>query len=234
MRNAIITGASKGIGWQIVQTLSRETDVQVLAVSRDQVRLEELAQSCNSNEDRVQVCVVDLNEKAAVTTIKEHIKHWEQVDILVNNAGYLVNKPAIELSEVDIDQMMSVNYKGPLRIMQGLFPEMQKAPRAHVVNIGSMGGFQGSSKFPGLAAYSASKAALASLSECLAEEWKEEGIAVNCLALGAVNTEMLASAFPGFVAPVSAEEMGQYIGQFALHGHEMFNGKVLPVTLSTP
>ena len=97
-----------------------------------------------------------------------------------------------------------------------------------------MGGFQGSSKFPGLSLYSASKGAVAVLTEAMAEEFKDEGISVNCLALGAVQTEMLEEAFPGYKAPLSADEMGKYIAGFALTGNRYFNGKILPVSVSTP
>ena len=97
-----------------------------------------------------------------------------------------------------------------------------------------MGGIGGSSKFPGLAAYSSSKGAVNILTELLAEEYKETGPAFNTLALGAVQTEMLAQAFPGVQAPLSAMEMAEYIFKFSLEGQQFFNGKVLPVSSSTP
>jgi 3-oxoacyl-[acyl-carrier protein] reductase len=97
-----------------------------------------------------------------------------------------------------------------------------------------MGGIQGSSKFPGLAAYSSSKGALITLTEMLAEEYKESNISFNALALGAVQTEMLAEAFPGYQASTTAREMARFIADFALNGHQFFNGKVLPVAHSTP
>ena len=97
-----------------------------------------------------------------------------------------------------------------------------------------MGGFQGSVKFPGLSFYSASKAALACISECLAVELKEFEITVNCLALGSVQTEMLENAFTGYTAPVTASEMGKLIGDFALTGSRFYNGKIIPVALTTP
>jgi NAD(P)-dependent dehydrogenase (short-subunit alcohol dehydrogenase family) len=97
-----------------------------------------------------------------------------------------------------------------------------------------MGGVQGSAKFAGLSAYSSSKAALCTLTECLAEELKLENISVNCLALGAVQTEMLSKAFPGYRAPLSASEMAEFIVQFARSGHYYFNGKILPVSSTTP
>jgi NAD(P)-dependent dehydrogenase (short-subunit alcohol dehydrogenase family) len=97
-----------------------------------------------------------------------------------------------------------------------------------------MGGVQGSVKFPGLAAYSSSKAAIITFTELLAEEYKESGPSFNVLALGAVQTEMLAEAFPGFEAPVTAAEMGSYIANFALTGHQFYNGKLLQISNSTP
>jgi NAD(P)-dependent dehydrogenase (short-subunit alcohol dehydrogenase family) len=97
-----------------------------------------------------------------------------------------------------------------------------------------MGGFQGSSKYPGLSYYSASKAAIACLSECLAVEFAESGIRVNCLALGAVQTEMFAEAFPGYKAPVNATEMAEFVSYFAVNGQKFFNGKIIPVAVNNP
>ena len=161
--------------------------------------------------------------------IKAHIQH---VDILIYNAGVLVNKPFVDLTDSEINQMVSVNFTSAVRLIKELIPMM--SDNSHVVSISSMGGFQGSAKFPGLSIYSATKAALAVLTECLAEELKSSGVAFNCLALGAVNTEMFAEAFPDYQAQISAAEMGTYIAEFALNGHKLFNGKILPVSLSTP
>ena len=97
-----------------------------------------------------------------------------------------------------------------------------------------MGGFQGSAKFAGLSAYSSSKAAVVGLTECLAEELKDKDIFVNCLAIGAVQTEMLSEAFPGYEAPVSPKQMAEYIFDFAIKGSQFYNGKILPVSSSTP
>jgi NAD(P)-dependent dehydrogenase (short-subunit alcohol dehydrogenase family) len=117
---------------------------------------------------------------------------------------------------------------------QGLADRLDGAPPGHVVGIGSMGGFQDSVKFQGLLAYSASKSALACIAQCLAEEFKDRGIRSNCLAIGAVDTAMLRAAFPDYTAPVGPEAMGSYIARFAMEGHNHYNGKVLPVALSTP
>ncbi|RYD92722.1 MAG: SDR family oxidoreductase, partial [Sphingobacteriales bacterium] len=143
-----------------------------------------------------------------------------------------INKPFLELEEIDFVEMLQSNYLGHVRMIKSVIGMMPAG--AHILNIGSMGGFQGSAKFHGLSAYSASKAALHTLTECLAQELTEQQIKVNCLALGSAQTEMLEKAFPGYESPVMAFEMGKYIADFALTGHKFFNGKILPVAVSTP
>jgi NAD(P)-dependent dehydrogenase (short-subunit alcohol dehydrogenase family) len=151
---------------------------------------------------------------------------------LINNAGVLINKPFTELLETDFVEMLQSNFMGHVRMIQGVINLMPQG--SHIVNIGSMGAYQGSAKFPGLSAYSASKAALHTLTECLAQEFAQNDVKVNCLALGSAQTEMLEKAFPGYESPVMAFQMGKYIADFAVSGHQFFNGKVLPVALTTP
>jgi NAD(P)-dependent dehydrogenase (short-subunit alcohol dehydrogenase family) len=125
-----------------------------------------------------------------------------------------------------------VNVFGVANLTRICLPFLKKG--SHVVTISSMGGIQGSLKFAGLAAYSSSKGAVITLSELLSEEYKEQGIAFNVLALGSVQTEMLQEAFPGYQAPLSAKEMADYIYDFSLNGNKYYNGKVLQVSSSTP
>ena len=89
-------------------------------------------------------------------------------------------------------------------------------------------------EFAGLSVYSSSKAALANLTEVLAEEYKDTNTKINCLALGSAQTEMLQEAFPDYQAKVSAKQMATYIKEFSLSGDKLFNGKILPVSVSTP
>jgi NAD(P)-dependent dehydrogenase (short-subunit alcohol dehydrogenase family) len=152
--------------------------------------------------------------------------------VLINNAGILLHKPFLETTSEDFHQVFETNVFGLVSITQALLPFMKV--NSHVVNISSMGGIGGSSKFAGLSAYSSSKGAVSILTELLAEEFKATGPKFNALALGAVQTEMLTQAFPEFKAPIQANEMADYILQFALEGHRYFNGKVLPVSSSTP
>ena len=154
------------------------------------------------------------------------------VDVLINNAGSLLNKPFSETTVQEFENVYKVNVFGVAEMTKTVLPMMGQ--EGHVVTVSSMGGVQGSMKFPGLSAYSSSKGAVITLTELLAEEYKETGPSFNVLALGAVQTEMLEEAFPGYKAPVTALEMAAYIKDFALTGQKLYNGKLLQVSNSTP
>lgn len=236
--NIIITGASRGIGHELVKILGASSSNCVFAVSRNEKKLELLKQACEQKNPSCKVIpiVCDLSKENdiqhAIQIINQHVKH---IDLLINNAGALVNKPFFEISRSDVEYAYRVNVFSAFHLIQQVLPLMfSSTSRGHVVNIGSVGGVQGSIKFSGLSAYSSSKAALASLTECLAEEFKEKNVAFNCLALGAVQTEMLSEAFPGYVAPLSAKEMATFIAQFATSAQHYMNGKIIPVSMSNP
>lgn len=233
--NIIITGASSGVGFEAVLELILAGNHQVIALARSENKLSRLLEIARGlNPDCILYPVTFDIVHDDYDGLQQFIatRFDNKVDILINNAGVLVNKPFTQLLEADFVEMLQSNYIGHVRIIQALLPLMP--PGSHILNIGSMGGFQGSSKFLGLSAYSASKAALHTLTECLAQELAEQQIKVNCLALGSAQTEMLEKAFPGYESPVMAFEMGKYIADFALTGHKFFNGKILPVALSTP
>ena len=233
--NIIITGASSGVGFEAVLELTLTNQHQVIALARSEdklTRLLEIAKGLNPDCTLYPVAFDIVHDDYA--DLKQFIaaRFNGKIDVLINNAGMLINKPFAQLDETDFVEMLQSNYLGHVRIIQAMLPLM--ASGGHVVNIGSMGGYQGSAKFAGLSAYSASKAALHVLTECLAQELTGQNIKVNCLALGSAQTEMLEKAFPGYESPVMAFEMGKYIADFALTGHKFFNGKILPVALSTP
>ncbi len=226
MKNIIITGTSRGIGFELAQLFSKN-NYRVLALSRNTAPLNSLKLK------NITSISVDLsNEKDLKKVIDFVANNWKSVDILINNAGKLINKPFHELSSADFLEVYKVNVFAIAELTKQLIPFFKKG--SHVVNISSIGGVQGSLKFPGLAAYSSSKGALLTLTELLAEEYKEKSISFNALALGAVQTEMLDEAFPGYKAPVSANEMAQYIYNFALTGNQFYNGKILQVSSTTP
>ncbi|MBI3134977.1 MAG: SDR family oxidoreductase [Bacteroidetes bacterium] len=227
MKNIIITGASSGIGAALALILAENHNVLLLA--RNLAELKKL----QAQNPRLRVEALDLTRENLGPHLHSIITaHFSQVDILINNAGKLVNKPVLEITRQDMEQVFATNVFGLIETCQVTIPLMKAG--AHIVNIGSMGGFQGSVKFPGLSVYSSSKSAVAGFSECLAEELKEQKIAVNCLALGSAQTEMLGEAFPGYKAPVSAAEMAEFITDFSLNANRWINGKTIPVSLSTP
>lgn len=229
---AIITGASRGIGYELVKLLAAQKNITVLAVSRSEKSLLQLQRE-NPNGNII-VLRADICTRSGRTAIAAAVRETKKkLNILVHNAGQIVNKPFPKIKEEELHSVYNTNVFAPFMLTQTLLPLFAKN-NAHIVNISSMGGFQGSSKFAGLSAYSSSKAALSGLTECLAEEFKPYGISVNCLAIGAVQTEMLSKAFPGYKAPLSAQEMAAFIGHFALNGHRYFNGKILPVSSTTP
>lgn len=233
--NIIITGASSGVGFEAALELITSGKHKVIALARSHDKLQKLLQiahGLNPDADIYALAFDIVHDDYAALQQFIGSNFDNRVDILINNAGVLINKPFTELLETDFVEMLQSNFVGHVRMIQNMLPLMPQG--AHIVNIGSMGGFQGSVKFAGLAAYSASKAALHTLTECLALELAAQEIKVNCLALGSAQTEMLEKAFPHYQSPVLAFEMGKYIADFALTGHRFYNGKVLPVAVSTP
>lgn len=225
MVNVIITGSSRGIGFELAKLFANDGH-QVLALSRNE---EPISSLDNAN---ISCFPFDICEEEDLNKLRLFLKNWETVDILINNAGNLLNKPFLETSSAEFEKVYKVNVFGVANVTQIVLPKMDK--HGHVVTISSMGGVQGSMKFPGLSAYSSSKGAVITLTELWAEEFKETGPSFNVLALGAVQTEMLQEAFPGYQAPTTALEMAEYIKGFALTGHRMYNGKLLQVSNSTP
>ncbi len=235
--NIIVTGASRGIGYELVKLLSAGAGNTVIAIARSAEKLEQLKRDCLSVNDASDVIpvVCDLNDEQAVSALPAMISRYVPViNILINNAGAIVNKPFMDITSADLQKVYTVNVFSTVRLIQQVIPLMDKKQRSHIINISSMGGYQGSAKFAGLSAYSSSKAALACLTECLAEEFKDSAISFNCLALGAAQTEMLEEAFPGYIAPLSALQMATFIADFSLTAHNFMNGKIVPVSMSTP
>lgn len=229
MKTILVTGASRGIGRETAQWLLN-SGFRVIALARSEALLQELKTEW---PETAEILTGDLCAAETYERLSQLLSETgTQLDGIVHNAGALLNKPFAETSDADWQYLLDANLMSAVRLVKCCKPQLNSG--AHLLFIGSMGGFQGSSKFPGLSAYSVSKGALSILTECLATEFAGEHISVNCLCLGAVQTEMLAAAFPGFQAPVEAHQMGAYIGRFATEAHRFFNGKILPVSLADP
>lgn len=236
--NILITGGSRGIGFEMAQRFAEIGDNNIVAISRNEAGLKDLKNACIRKNVQAHLYPIafDLENVSAYESellpkIQQFVQH---IDILINNAGMLINKPFESISMDEALKMCSVNFLAPAQLTKTLLPLLRKGTTPHIVNISSMGGFQGSQKFKGLSIYSATKGALAVLTECLAEELKDSKIIVNCLALGSVNTPMLNEAFPGYNSPINSNEMAKWIADFAMSGGRLFNGKVIPVAITTP
>ncbi len=236
--NIIVTGASSGIGYQTVIELGKKNENHIVVISRNKEKLEILKENVELNtSSKVSVVEFDLGSddfSDLFMKLNNCLKLDESnfVDVLINNAGYLVNKPFMELDSNDWQKTFDVNLFGMVKLIKVLFPYFNRKQASHIVNIASMGGVQGTIKFPGLSAYSASKAAINVLTESLATEFEKENIKVNAINPGAVQTEMLEKVFPDFKASVTAQQMGNYIANFALTAHHLMNGRILQVSLS--
>jgi NAD(P)-dependent dehydrogenase (short-subunit alcohol dehydrogenase family) len=224
MKNVIITGTSRGIGYALALQFANAGH-NVLALSR------KMPQELLEHEN-ITCLSADLAEGNVQPVTDFITASWTHVDVVIHNAGALILKPFEQITADEFEYIYKVNVFGVAALNRAVLPFMQAG--GHVVSISSMGGVQGTMKFAGLSAYSSSKGAVTIMSELLAEEYKDKGISFNVLALGAVNTEMLQEAFPGYVAPLQAAEMADYIYNFSLTGNKYFNGKVLQVSSSTP
>ncbi|WP_341908457.1 SDR family oxidoreductase [Fluviicola taffensis] len=221
-KNVLVIGASRGIGKELVAQFAAK-DLETFGFARSLK---------NGSENNIHLIQLDLLSPTIKSDFEKAIAGIDQIDYLIHNAGFIKVKPFLELSREDIQNCYQVNVLSVMEITQICIPKMK--PGGHIVMISSIGGFQGSSKFPGLAAYSTSKAALVSLTELLAEEFKDSGIAINCLCLGAVQTEMMEEAFPGYKAPHQPAEIAEFIVDFTLNNGKYFHGKIIPVSVSNP
>lgn len=233
----LITGASKGIGAELAKAMAVE-ECTLLLVARNKTLLEEVAAQCRriNPASKIIPLVLDLLDlpRQPVQWMKQVFNHTDHLDVLVNNAGFLVNKRFESLTTGEMEQMIRVNFLSPACLVRELLPLLRSSESPRIINVTSMGGIQGSAKFAGLSMYSSSKGGMNTLTECLAEEFGEYQISVNALALGAVQTEMLKEAFPGVEAPVGPAETAEFFRWFVREGYRYFQGKILPVSTTTP
>jgi len=225
MKTALITGTSSGIGLELIKKFDKK-GIRTISLSRSDIVSD---YEFSSNLMHINFDITNVQD---IKKLVEFLSSKSlQVDFLINNAGKLVNKPFLDQSEVDFKSTYDVNFFGIVRLIQSLFPFFKKD--SHIINVSSIGGIGGSSKFPGLSSYSSSKGALNILTEVLATEFKE-GPYFNTLCLGAVKTPMLELAFPGYNAEVKPKDMAQFIYDFSTSNPLLFNGKVIPVSISNP
>jgi 3-oxoacyl-[acyl-carrier protein] reductase len=231
-KNIVVTGASSGIGYHVALEFVKNGDT-VYALARRKDKLVELQQEADHFPGKLIPIPFDLAIFDA-NILNSIFKNTESIDILINNAGLLLNKNFLDITEKEIQQVLNVNYISVIKTIQYFHSFLKKAKEPHIVNISSVGGVTGSEKFPGLSIYSSSKGALSILSECLSQDFEEDNIKVNCLALGSVDTDMLQQAFPDFKSQTSPAQISKYITNFALEGMKVMNGVTQVISVSNP
>lgn len=224
----VVIGASKGIGKEIVLQFSKDENNIVIALSRDVKRMKR--EFCDKN---IFCHYADISKDNLHEQLEVALSNYPTVDIFINTAGILIHKPFLALSREDINLSYETNTVGFIYAVQYMVPKMINKG-GHIVGISTMGAYQGSVKFPGLTAYSSSKSGMGIFTEVFAEEFKNSLIRINCLCIGAVATDMFKEAFPDGNTNMSANKMAKYIVNFALNGATYYNGKILPVTTTTP
>lgn len=226
MKVVVVTGGSRGIGLQTIKRLLKAGH-RVINISRNTPEIS----SKDFGEGQFQHISADL-QSLDRTSIQTVFSEAGRIDVLFNNAGKLINKPFLQLNQKDFQVVYQTNVFAIAELIQIAFDFF--TPSAHIVNVSSIGGICGSQKFPGLSAYASSKGAVTILTECLQAEFEHTGLSFNGLAFGAVQTEMLSEAFPGYKASMTAEEMSEFVCWFLLEGNNFFKGKVLPVSITNP
>jgi len=223
---ACITGASRGIGLALVKKYLANGHL-VVAVSRNTKHIEVDSEYENS---LVRVSA-DISSEEGILEVKNRMGELGELNVLIHNAGQLVYKPFLEIGLNALKEVYGVNVFAPFMLTQALYDLMKEC---HTISISSIGGVEDSLKFPGLSAYSSSKAALNCLTQMWAEEFKDSDHTFNCLALGSVETEMFREAFPGVSASCTPDVMASFIYDFDKSAPSVQNGKIISVSRGNP
>jgi NAD(P)-dependent dehydrogenase (short-subunit alcohol dehydrogenase family) len=181
---ALVTGASAGLGARFARVL-HQAGAYVLATARRAELLDELARECG---ERIEVMPGDITDTAHRQALAHRLDAHGRLDVLVNNAGICDDGPIEQQSLDELRRVIEVNLISVLDICRLTAPLLCAAPAATVINVASMYGIV-ASRGP-MAAYSATKGALVSLTRQLAAQWGERGVRVNALAPGYFPTEL--------------------------------------------
>lgn len=208
---AVVTGGAKGIGRACVEAYLQR-GAKVAVISRTQAELEAMAKQLGVGE-RLYIAKGDVSdEKAVASFFEETEERLGRVSILINNAAVVVMKLVDQMSVEEWDQAMAVNVRGVFLCSRELFQRRKKdGGKASIVNISSLAGIRATDKFPGFSSYAASKFAVVGLTECLAAEGAALGIRTNCIAPGAVDTELLRRAAPHLKTQTTPQDIAQSV-----------------------
>jgi NAD(P)-dependent dehydrogenase (short-subunit alcohol dehydrogenase family) len=224
-KTAIVTGGGRGIGAATAELLASH-GARVMLASRTESEIRNIA-SVIANSGW---CPTDVSSESQVTSLfNQTLERMGPVDILVNCAAVLSSESVESLSLDAWNEIQAINITGTFLCCREAFRQM-KGRGGAIVNVSSLGGVQGTEKFPGYSAYTTSKYAVIGLTESLAVEARSQNIRVNCVAPGAVDTQMLKKAAPELKTKTSPLDIANIILFLCDESRSAsLNGTVIPV-----
>jgi 3-oxoacyl-[acyl-carrier protein] reductase len=218
-RVAVVTGASRGIGFSTAEALAR-AGMDVVVTSTMKGGTAEIARRVRDNGRRVLECVYEASSRqSADALVMAALAELGRVDVLVNNAGIVVRRPLEKMSDDDFDLVLKVNLSGPFYLVRRLVPQMVRRGYGRIINVSSISATLGSPKAMG---YAAAKAGLDAMTRSLAEELRGTGVFVAGLSPGSVETDMLKGS--GFDPAMSADEVAGVIRYLVLQAPDAMRG----------
>lgn len=209
-RLAVVTGASHGIGRAAAMACA-SAGARVLLAARDAEALDDVARWIREAGGEAMAVPTDVSRSSDVERLFETAEHTGPVAALVCAAG-TVTRATLEETTCQIwDETLGTNLTGCFLCCRAAFVAMRHSGEGRIVNIASLSGVYGTEKFPGLSAYNVSKYGVIGLTEAIAVEGREHGIAAVCVSPGAVDTDMLRRAQPGLRAGLSSEDVASLI-----------------------
>lgn len=213
---ALITGATRGIGYEIALNLARK-GINLALAGRAEEKLQQVAEEVKElGVDAISVKCDLTSELAPQQIIKETIYEYRKIDYLINNAGFAMNKSMEDTSPEDWDEIMTVNAKAPYFICREALPALRKSDNATIINISSVVGRIG---YESQTTYAASKHALNGFSKALAREEQKNNIRVHLIAPGGVATDMVKEMRPDLdtATLIQPEEVAEIVDFIISH-----------------
>jgi NAD(P)-dependent dehydrogenase (short-subunit alcohol dehydrogenase family) len=239
-RKAVVTGASDGLGREMVKVLV-SAGADTLIVARRSELLESLAAELEDLEGRVHICTADLSDRGEIANVADRARtQMNGCDILVANAGIADRVRLEEMEETEFAEIVDLNVTSQWLLAKALFPLLSKASAGRVINIASVYG-TGASPMHGMGAYTVSKHALVGLTRSQAVEWAEFGITSNAIAPAYFETEMTRSLLSNREASATLSaltpqhrfghptELATALLFLASHASSYVNGAIVPV-----
>jgi NAD(P)-dependent dehydrogenase (short-subunit alcohol dehydrogenase family) len=197
----------------------------VVLFSRTRTQLDETAAEINGDGEHALAIAGDVSREEDVEALFQQVRErYGRLDMLVNCAGIVAVRPFVDMDVAIWDRVLDVNLRGTFLCCRAAFRMMAAQKQGVIVNISSLSGVKGVEKFPGLSAYNASKAGIASLTEILAVEGKPHNIRVCAVSPGAIDTEMLRQAAPHLKAGMTPKDLAEILLFLADDSGKMFSG----------